>query len=92
MNESQAIYYSNRSAAYFNLEQFEKAYDDANLALKLSSGFMKAHYRKVACLYELDRLKEAKEAIEKSRNYGDYPEIDKVLLKIEKEFKLVQIK
>ena len=91
INETDHIYYSNRSAAYYNLDEFEKANEDAKIALKLNPEFLKAHYRNAACLYELDNLIEAKEVIEKSKKYGDYSEMDKLLIKIEKEYQLVSI-
>ena len=51
-----AVYYSNRSAAYFNLEEFEKSLQDANVALTLDSKYLKAYNRKASALFEIDNL------------------------------------
>ncbi len=85
------IYFSNRSAAYYNIDQFEKALEDANHALQLDPKYLKAHFRKAASLYELNCLSETKEAIENSQKYGDYADIEKLSSKMEKEIQLVPL-
>lgn len=85
LNPSEAIYLSNRSAAYYNMDKFEKALEDANNALELNRDFVKAFYRKIACLYELDRFDEAKKTIEESLQFGEYEGIQAIAKKIEDE-------
>jgi len=74
------------------MEQFENALEDANQALILNPHFLKAYYRKAACLYDLDKLLEAKTVIEDSKQHGDYPEMAKIMEKIEKEYQMVHFK
>ena len=90
LNDQEAIYFSNRSAAYYNLEQFENALQDATQALILNPQFLKAYYRKAASLYELDRLLEAKHVIEEGKKIGENTEIEKILARVLKEHEMVR--
>lgn len=55
------VYYSNRSASYASLKQYEKALEDADLCIALAPEWPKAFSRKGAALHGLGRLDEAKE-------------------------------
>lgn len=55
------VYYSNRSASYASLKQYEKALEDAELCIALAPEWPKAFSRKGAALHGLGRLEEAKE-------------------------------
>eukprot|EP00894_Picocystis_sp_ML_P004952 jgi/Pico_ML_1/55469/g1146.t1 len=55
------VYYSNRSASYASLKQYEKALEDAELCIALAPEWPKAFSRKGAALHGLGRLDEAKE-------------------------------
>lgn len=90
LNDQEAIYFSNRSAAYYNLDQFENALQDATQALILSPRFLKAYYRKAASLYELDRLLEAKDVIEESKKFGENTDVEKILARVLKEHEMVR--
>ena len=63
--------------------------EDATQALNLNPQYLKAYYRKAACLYELDRLVEAKNFIEESRKFGENNEMEIILGKIVKEYEMV---
>lgn len=83
------IFFSNRAAAYINLDKFEEALSDANRALQINQRFLKAYYRKAAALYELDRLEEAKQIIAESSQIGTFAEFEKLSAKILEEWKKV---
>ncbi len=53
------IYASNRSLAYLQLGQFEKALQDAQEAVKLCPEYPKGYFRGATALRELDRPEEA---------------------------------
>jgi stress-induced-phosphoprotein 1 len=61
-----AVYFSNRSAAYANCSKFDEALDDARLVLKLKPGWVKGHARAAAAYMGLELYSEAKEAYEKA--------------------------
>lgn len=80
-----AIYYSNRSAAFFNIEEFEKSLQDACEALELDPKYVKAYNRKAAALFELDHLEEAMDTVIKSKEFGENDEIKLLEVKIKEE-------
>ncbi|KAJ3275200.1 PsbP domain-containing protein 3, chloroplastic [Terramyces sp. JEL0728] len=52
-------YFSNRSLAYYRLELYGQAIQDASDAIKVNPDFDKAYYRRATALVALGRLKEA---------------------------------
>jgi serine/threonine-protein phosphatase 5 len=54
-----AIYYSNRAQALIKMECYGLAISDANEALKLDPGYIKAYYRRGSANYALGKLKAA---------------------------------
>ena len=58
-----AVYFSNRSAAYFNLKQLNPALDDAISAIKHDKTFLKAYVRQSTVLTSLGRPRDALRAI-----------------------------
>lgn len=52
-NKAAAICYSNRSVAYFQLNLFDKALDDAESSIKLCPEYAKGYYRKLRALEKL---------------------------------------
>lgn len=61
-----AVYFSNRSAAYANCSKFDEALQDAQRVLKLKPGWVKGHARTAAAYMGLELYSEAKEAYEKA--------------------------
>lgn len=59
-----AIYFSNRAAAYLSLRRFGEALADADQAVKLKPGWAKAHVRRGGALLGLGRPGEARLAFE----------------------------
>eukprot|EP01113_Clastostelium_recurvatum_P038216 TRINITY_DN5689_c0_g1_i5.p1 TRINITY_DN5689_c0_g1~~TRINITY_DN5689_c0_g1_i5.p1 ORF type:complete len:670 (+),score=50.33 TRINITY_DN5689_c0_g1_i5:118-2010(+) len=68
---SNAILYSNRSAAYYSLELYGAALDDAERALRLQPSWGKAWGRKAAALLAQHRYDEAIKAYESGLQCGD---------------------
>ena len=58
-NPNEPILYSNRSAMYLNLEEFELALKDADKAIELKPDYIKPYLRKGKALEGLNRKKEA---------------------------------
>ena len=56
--------FSNRSACYHNLKQFEQAVEDAEMCIKLKSDWGKGYYRKAVALHGMGQLKESYKAFE----------------------------
>lgn len=54
--------YSNRSAAYMELEEYEKALKDAQSTIIHSPEWSKGYYRKGEALMKMERYREAQEA------------------------------
>eukprot|EP00697_Spironema_sp_BW2_P001769 gnl/Spiro4/12390_TR6541_c0_g1_i1.p1 gnl/Spiro4/12390_TR6541_c0_g1~~gnl/Spiro4/12390_TR6541_c0_g1_i1.p1 ORF type:complete len:184 (-),score=25.24 gnl/Spiro4/12390_TR6541_c0_g1_i1:96-617(-) len=61
------ILYSNRSAAYSQTRNFERALEDANECVRLAPDFLKGHSRRSVALSGLGRTAEALEANEKAK-------------------------
>ena len=57
--------YSNRSAAYYNMNQFGKALEDGNKCIEVKSDWGKGYQRKAMALHGLSRLDEALKEYEK---------------------------
>ena len=60
------VLFSNRSAAYAALKDYEKALEDADRAIELKSDWSKAYGRKAAALFGLGQLEESKKVYEKA--------------------------
>ena len=58
------ILYSNRSAAYAGLKNFNLALDDANKCIQLNKNFVKGYSRKGLALFNLKKYDEAKNVYE----------------------------
>jgi tetratricopeptide (TPR) repeat protein len=65
-NDQNFKLYSNRSGAYFKMENFESALADANAAISISPTWLKPYHRKGSALSSLKRYAEAIEAYEKA--------------------------
>jgi stress-induced-phosphoprotein 1 len=59
-----AIYYSNRSAAYAQLEDFNKSAEDGQKAIELKPDWPKGYSRKAYALSKLGKYQEMKETCE----------------------------
>lgn len=69
--------FSNRSACYMVLRDYEAALEDAEQAIQSNSTWPKAHSRKAAALYALGRFREAAEAyVGASEVAGSGPEAE----------------
>ena len=77
VSPSNAILFANRSMCRLGMGNNTEALTDAEKALELDSGYVKAYYRKGAALMALKRAREAKEAFERGLSLA--PE-DKELL------------
>lgn len=58
-----AVYYSNRSAAYFNLKQLSQALDDATKAIAHDKTFLKAYVRQSTVLTSQGKTRDALRSI-----------------------------
>lgn len=65
LDPANAILYSNRSAAHFNLRQFAESLEDAESAILCDSMWWKAYKRKGLSLIHMQRYEEAIKALEK---------------------------
>jgi Ca2+-binding EF-hand superfamily protein/Arc/MetJ-type ribon-helix-helix transcriptional regulator len=63
LDESNCIYYSNRSAAYLKKGEAESALGDAESCLQVDPSFIKGYSRKAAALQAMKRYKEAADAL-----------------------------
>jgi serine/threonine-protein phosphatase 5 len=54
-----AILYSNRAQALIKIESYGLAIQDANEAIRIDPGYLKAYYRRASANYALGKLKEA---------------------------------
>jgi stress-induced-phosphoprotein 1 len=59
------IHYSNRSACYINLNNFQKALEDAEQCIKIKPDWAKGYLRKGMAEFKLDKLEEAAETYKK---------------------------
>jgi tetratricopeptide (TPR) repeat protein len=91
LDPTNAIYYSNRAQAYIDIQKFEDALSDANMAIQLKPDYFKAYNKKASALISMGRFDEAVIAIDEyekvdkangSKNSGD---IKKLRDKIEKK-------
>ena len=65
LNPSDPIYYANRAQALIKLESFGSAIQDADAAIKLNSGYIKAYYRRASANFNLGKTKLAKRDFER---------------------------
>eukprot|EP00171_Calliarthron_tuberculosum_P004444 IDg4444t1 len=68
LDPGNAILYSNRSAAHFNLRQFAESLEDAESAILCDSMWWKAYKRKGLSLIHMQRYEEAISALEEGLN------------------------
>jgi len=59
-----SIVYCNRGQSYIRMQQFQRALDDCEEALRLDKNFLKAHIRKAICFLELKELAKCKSSLE----------------------------
>jgi stress-induced-phosphoprotein 1 len=65
LDPSNHVYYSNRSAAYAGLGQWEKALEDGNKCIQVKADWGKGYFRKGLALQELKKYQEAVETFKK---------------------------
>lgn len=63
MDDTNCVYYSNRSAAYLKKGEAASALGDAESCLKIDPDFIKGYSRKAAALQAMKRYKEASDAL-----------------------------
>jgi len=80
------VLYSNRSAAYFQLKNWDKALEDAEKCISLDSQFPKGHFRKGQILMELNKKDEALASLRGARDLA--PKDEEILATIAKCEKL----
>ncbi len=66
LEPSNHIHFSNRSACYFNMDNYLKALEDAETAIKIKQDYIKGYQRKASALEKLDRINEATETYKKA--------------------------
>jgi len=76
------VLYSNRSAAYMQLKNWEKALEDAEKCIQLDSDFPKGHFRKGQILMEINKKDEALASLVAARDLA--PKDEEILATIEK--------
>jgi len=91
------IFYSNRSAAYFQLGKYQEALNDAEEAIKLKPKFGKAHLRKGSALFAQKKLVEAEIAFQQGlkvdkNNTNIQKQLDEVQKIIKTELNFVHVK
>jgi len=59
------IHYSNRSVCYFNMDQFEKAIEDADKCISLKPHWSKGYLRKGMAEFKIDKVEESIETYKK---------------------------
>eukprot|EP00669_Euglena_mutabilis_P012218 TRINITY_DN6847_c0_g1_i1.p3 TRINITY_DN6847_c0_g1~~TRINITY_DN6847_c0_g1_i1.p3 ORF type:complete len:119 (-),score=39.03 TRINITY_DN6847_c0_g1_i1:124-480(-) len=59
LEPTNAVFWSNRSAAHCSLRQYDTALEDANKALEIKPGWAKAFSRQAAALHGLKRYTES---------------------------------
>eukprot|EP01064_Diplonema_japonicum_P035706 TRINITY_DN7823_c0_g1_i1.p2 TRINITY_DN7823_c0_g1~~TRINITY_DN7823_c0_g1_i1.p2 ORF type:complete len:414 (+),score=69.67 TRINITY_DN7823_c0_g1_i1:1537-2778(+) len=69
----EAVFYTNRSAAYMTLEKFELALADGKKAVELEPEWAKGHYRKGCALLQLQQPMEALWAFNTSYKLSETP-------------------
>eukprot|EP01059_Diplonema_ambulator_P027200 TRINITY_DN4500_c0_g1_i4.p2 TRINITY_DN4500_c0_g1~~TRINITY_DN4500_c0_g1_i4.p2 ORF type:complete len:414 (+),score=118.90 TRINITY_DN4500_c0_g1_i4:86-1327(+) len=72
----EAVYYTNRSAAYMTLEKFDLALADGKKAVELDPEWPKGHYRKGCALLQLQQPLEALWAFNTAYKLSDAPSTD----------------
>ncbi|KAI0566594.1 Tic22-like protein [Gracilaria domingensis] len=80
LDPGNAILYSNRSAAHFNIRQFSESLEDAESSILCDSMWWKAYKRKGLALIHMQRYEEAIEALEEGlKIVGKNAEMEKNL-------------
>lgn len=67
LDDKNHVLYSNRSAAYSSLRQYEKAIEDAEKCIELNPSFVKGYSRKGSALCYLQKYIEAYDAYKKGK-------------------------
>jgi tetratricopeptide (TPR) repeat protein len=62
MDKENPIYYSNRANVYIELEEFGRAIEDSDTAIKLNPSFTRAYFRKATALFEQPHIEGSLEA------------------------------
>jgi tetratricopeptide (TPR) repeat protein len=65
MAKEAAPIYSNRSLAFFNLNKFKDAYDDAKLAIELNPDFSRGYLREAMSAMKLEKYQESMKSFRK---------------------------
>ncbi|KAI9594919.1 hypothetical protein BDF19DRAFT_442823 [Syncephalis fuscata] len=84
INSENAIYYSNRAAAYSRIEKHDMAITDALQALKINPSFSRAYSRLGLAYFNISKYAEAVEAFEKGLNLDPNNQIMKDSLETSK--------
>lgn len=58
-DENESTTYFNRAQAYFKICEYKKSLEDCEFALKITSSYTKARFRKACCLFELKEYEKA---------------------------------
>ena len=59
LNPDEAFTFANRAMAHLKMKQYQNAHDDADAAIRLKPGYLKAHHRRGKALAALGRHEEA---------------------------------
>jgi len=66
LSPSNSLYYTNRSASYANLNQWDKSLSDAQKSLELNKSWVKGYFRSGVAYLELKKYDDAVKAFEKA--------------------------
>ncbi|XP_028403003.1 dnaJ homolog subfamily C member 7-like [Dendronephthya gigantea] len=67
LNKTCAAYYGNRSAAYLMAKDYNRALDDANIAIRLDENYIKAYFRIARCNLAQGSTESAERALGKAK-------------------------
>eukprot|EP01017_Pseudomicrothorax_dubius_P027102 TRINITY_DN3084_c0_g1_i10.p2 TRINITY_DN3084_c0_g1~~TRINITY_DN3084_c0_g1_i10.p2 ORF type:complete len:598 (-),score=164.66 TRINITY_DN3084_c0_g1_i10:1899-3692(-) len=82
---TQAVYFGNRAAAYFEQEDYVACVADCKEALRLNPNYIKGYYRLASAHLELDELVEGKRVVEESRKVEQNELIEELSKKLDNE-------
>lgn len=76
------------SAAYFKLEEFDKAVSDGDSAIQKSADFPKGYFRKASALRQMDRVEEALALIQSApEKVREDANVKQLLTELQQDFK-----
>eukprot|EP01084_Bolivina_argentea_P096755 173935_1 len=91
LNPKNAVYYSNRAAAYIFLEDYKNAIIDSNISMQINPNYIKAYIRAGSARFKIGQYKKAYESYSKALTKLNMSDIDNYAYCL-KKMKLCQAK